>query len=317
MRCSDIDAIIDDHRVSALTAAKKTEVAAHLEECRRCSGAWLTNEALLGEQLASVPAGTFSSTARRVRARIAEETARTARPWPAAAGIAALLLLVFAFAARQAMELAPTTASDGPAASGEPSRVLSEGRDYRVLPQPAGVPASGPIEVVHLFAYDCEPCFAVERQLSAWRARPGADIDLVRIPVQWNARGRLHARAFFAADALGKAEDMRLALYEEIHGNGNALDTDEALASLFERFGVDRETFARVFASPGVEARAGRTRDLAAAYRVNGVPTVIVGGEYFTTGAMTGSAERLVKVVDELVECVENERRGAAPSGHC
>jgi thiol:disulfide interchange protein DsbA len=141
----------------------------------------------------------------------------------------------------------------------------------------------------------------------------------MRIPVQLNARGRLHAQAFFAAEALGKADDMRLALYEEIHGNSNRLDTDDALASLFARFGVDRETFDGVFASPAVEARAIRTRDLVAAYRITGVPTVIVGGEYLTTGAMTGSPERLVAVVDELVECVADERREAAaqPARHC
>jgi thiol:disulfide interchange protein DsbA len=205
------------------------------------------------------------------------------------------------------------TGSGATAASGEPSPALLEGRDYYVLPLPAHVPADDRIEVLHLFAYDCAPCYAFERRLTDWGERRGARIDLVRMPVQWSSRGRLHAQAFFAAEALGKGDDLRLALYEEIHGNGKRLDSDDALASLFEHFGVDRETFARVFASPAVETRASGARDLVAAYRLTGVPTVVVGGEYLTTGAMTGSAERLVDVVDALVECVENERRRAAP----
>ena len=317
MKCRDIDALIDDHRVRTLSATQRTEVAAHLEECRRCSGAWLTNEALLGEPIASVPAGAFAATARRVRARIAAEPARTAPSWQAAAGLAAVLLLLLAFAARLTVEL--TTASGATVAGNEPSPALLEGRDYRALPALANGPASEPIEVLHLFAYDCEPCYAFERELMDWRERSGEDITLVRLPVHWNVRGRLHAQAFFAAEALGKADDMRLAFYEAIHADGARLDTVDALASLFARFGVDRGTLDRALSSPAVEERARRTRDLVAAYRITGVPTVIVGGEYVTTGAMTGSAQRLAAVVDSLIECVEAEQRAAAtqPARHC
>ena len=131
MKCRDIDAVIDDHRVRTLSATQRTEVAAHLEECRRCSGAWLTNEALLGEPIASVPAGAFAATARRVRARIAAEPARTAPSWQAAAGLAAVLLLLLAFAARLTVEL--TTASGATVAGNEPSPALLEGRDRAQL----------------------------------------------------------------------------------------------------------------------------------------------------------------------------------------
>lgn len=318
MRCSDVDAIIDDHRIRTLGAAERSAVDAHLEGCRRCAGAWLTNEALLGERIAAAPAGLLAATLSRVRARAATEPARRTPSWPAAAGLAAIFVVVamFALLALRPPEIdAPATASARPSAGG-----LVEGRDYRRLAgRPQTASSDAPVEVVELFTYDCRRCYAFEPRLAAWFDAHADEIALLRIPVQWTPGAERHARAFYAAAALGSIDDMQRAFFDEIHARGNRLDSDEALAALFARFGIERAAFEQTYTSAAVEARTARARALADGFGITSIPAVVVGGELVTDGAMVPAPDRLVEVVEQLVKCVEEQRRTAAAPAerHC
>jgi protein dithiol oxidoreductase (disulfide-forming) len=317
MRCSDLDAIIDDHRLRTLSAPQRAEMDAHLEECGRCFSAWLTNEALRGEQLAAPPVGSFEAMAQRVRAQVAAEPASGARPWPAVAGLAALLLVVALFAVltrglpergEQALAASPAAASD---------RALVEGRDYRRVQARVQTASTDFVEVVQLFAYDCGICYSLEQPLAAWLDGQSDDVALVRMPVQWNPRAARFARAFYAAESLGKADEIGLALFDEIHTRGNALDSDDALAEVFARFGVDRDAFDRALAAPATEAGASRARAIEAGYGITTVPSVIVGGELMTDRALAQTPDRMLEIVQQLVKCVEEERRAPQVARHC
>jgi thiol:disulfide interchange protein DsbA len=314
MKCSDVDAIINEHRARTLSGAERSALDVHLEQCGRCSGAWLTNQALLGERVAAAPPDLFAITARRARARAATDAERRARPWPSIAGLAALFLVagVFVLFPRNSPETAR-----GPGvnvAVDNAAEMLVEGRDYRRLAGRVPSATDGtPIEVVELFAYDCGQCYAFETRFSEWLDARRGEIALVRVPVQWSVGAERQARAFYAAETLGKADAMHLAFFDEIHTQDGALDSDAALASLFARFGVDRVVFEETLASPAVAARAGGARALARAYDVARVPTIVVGGALVTDAEMVGT-ERLVDVVERLVQCVEEARRATEAS---
>ena len=319
MRCSDVDTIIDDHGFRALSAAEKQQLDSHLEECRRCTGAWLTNEALLGERIASPPAGLFAATAQRVREQVAAEPSLRARRRQAVVGIAALFVVValLALLPRTAPKLDDTPSATAPAL--EPELSLVEGRDYRRLPAQPLSAASGPVELVQLFAYDCGICYSLEQPLAAWLDTHRGEVALVRMPVQWNPRAARLARAFYAADSLGKADEIGVALFEEIHTRGNALDDDNALAAVFARLGVDRAELERALAAPTTEASASRARALEDAFAITTVPSVVVGGELVTDRVLAETPERMIEIVEKLVECVERERQAAAVpvARHC
>ncbi|HZF30099.1 MAG TPA: DsbA family protein [Gammaproteobacteria bacterium] len=323
MRCLDVDAIIDDHRARALGATERTAIDAHLAQCARCAAAWLTNDALTGERIATARAGLFEATTRRVLA--AGASSRPARPaptWPiavglSAAGLAAALIVAafFALAPPPATTRAPTAS-----AAPEPQRVLVEGQDYRRLGERTrALPDLGPreVEVVQLFAYDCLPCYALERRRVERHALTRDRIVLLRIPVQWNEPLARYARAYYAAESLGKADQMNLALYKAIRSQGDAPVTTDVLAELFARFGVDRLGFDLAFGSQEVEGSAKRARELADAYRVTAVPTFVVDGELVTTSAMAKSYDDLLDVVEQLAECVERKQDGAAARLPC
>lgn len=320
MRCQDIDAVIDEHRISALTAEQRAEVDAHLAVCARCFGAWRTNEMLTGEQIGRLPAGLFEATARRVGTRITAEPPRTTRPWhtairPAAAVLAATVVVVVLLTATLRRAVDPAT--DRPP---ESTPTLVEGLNYRVLRIPDAEPAAfdgNPVEVVEFFAYDCPPCYALARRMADWIPAHSADVALARIPVQWGERAARYARAFYAAEALGKAEEMQLAFYEEIQGQGNLLDDDDDMASFFARFGVDRPALESALDSQAVKANVARASDAAAAYEVTAVPTFVVGGNLVTTREAAQTPDRLLEIVEALVECVEDRRVASDRSQYC
>jgi thiol:disulfide interchange protein DsbA len=60
MKCKDIDALLDAHRVAQLNTAAKAEIASHVEQCSRCADAWLSHEALAGETPAAPREGFYA-----------------------------------------------------------------------------------------------------------------------------------------------------------------------------------------------------------------------------------------------------------------
>jgi thiol:disulfide interchange protein DsbA len=102
-------------------------------------------------------------------------------------------------------------------------------------------------------------------------------------------------------------------IFEQIHRNGNLLDTEAALAALFTRFGVDAATFSRTFRSPAVQLQLRRAEELNRAYRVSATPALVIHGSYLTTPALAGSPAALLAIADELLD--ERPRRCTARTG--
>ncbi|HET7132599.1 MAG TPA: thiol:disulfide interchange protein DsbA/DsbL, partial [Gammaproteobacteria bacterium] len=316
MRCPDVDAIIDDHRTASLGAADRAALDAHMSGCARCSAAWLTNEALAGERLAAAPAGLLETVTRR--ALVAPGGMRAARrvpTWPmtlglAAAGLAAVLLVAALFALTP--PATPPAQHAAASAPPESSRPLVEGVDYRRLgTRTRALPDLGPreVEVVQLFAYDCLPCYSLERRRLERHMLADDRIVLVRVPVQWNERLERYARAYYAAETLGKVQQLDLALYDTIQHAGDATVSTDVLADVFARFGVGRLDFDLAFDSAEARGSVKRAAALAEAYGVTAVPTFVVDGELATTGAAK-SYDELLDVVERLVECVERKQDG-------
>src|SRR5215831_11502661 len=88
------------------------------------------------------------------------------------------------------------------------------GKHYEMI---SAVPAKSAdqIEVAVVFWYGCPHCLAFEPVLEQWRRSVGVPIKLVRIPAMFPL-ARLHAQAFFTAEAVGKINEMHDAFFTEI-----------------------------------------------------------------------------------------------------
>lgn len=179
---------------------------------------------------------------------------------------------------------------------------FKEGTSYkRIVPaQPTSV-APGKVEVVEVFWYACPHCFELDPQLESWRKKgKPAYVEFTRLPAMWNDTLRMHARLYYATEALGKLEELHAAIFREIHVNGNALDTLAKMQAFFKQHGVSPEDFQKAFSSFGVESKLQRADFLNRRYQINSVPMVVVNGKYLTDRQMAGSDPQLFDLIDEL-----------------
>lgn len=178
---------------------------------------------------------------------------------------------------------------------------FENGTHYQRL-SPAQPTSSGPdqVEVAEFFMYSCIHCYNFEPYVQEWLQSKPAYVNFVRVPTVWNPLVRLHAQAFYAAEALGKQEEMHQPLFREMHVNGNYLDSEEAVADFFGQFGVDAQEFESTLNSFAVHAKVQRADELARRYRVQSTPSVVVNGKYLTNATMAGGYPALLELIDEL-----------------
>jgi thiol:disulfide interchange protein DsbA len=320
MNCSEFDRILNEHQLDALTAADRKRFDVHLRGCERCASAWVGHELIAAEAPAKVPVDMFTRITTRIEARDwTRPTAlgrRRLMPFGLAAATALAAVAIYMFVVSDSV---PTASSDGAAASlttpvpaPEPGPGLrglidSEmqgrfvaGRHYQELP-PSEPVAAGRVQVAEFFMYDCIHCYNFEGSFDPWCQAQPDYVDILRVPVLFNARARLHARAFYTADALGKLDELHAAFYRAIHEDGQSLESESDLAGLFAEFDVDQARFDRVFNSAAVQRMLLEGEALNRRYGIQSTPSLVVAGRYLTGPAMAGSYETLLEVADQLV----------------
>jgi thiol:disulfide interchange protein DsbA len=184
------------------------------------------------------------------------------------------------------------------------AHALTEGQDYKLLKpaQPTGAPA-GKVEVVEVFWYACGHCYTLEPSIASWIGKSKPDfVEFQRVPAVWNDVVKLHARAFYTAEALGKLDALHPEIFREINLRGNRLDTPAKLEAFFVSKGVAKADFQKAFNSFAVEQKLLKAADINRRYRISSTPTVVVGGRYVTDVSMAGSEQRLFEVVNELAD---------------
>jgi thiol:disulfide interchange protein DsbA len=176
----------------------------------------------------------------------------------------------------------------------------TEGKDFRTVSPPAPTDAqAGRIEVVEFFWYGCPHCQSLEPALKEWARKQPADVAFRKVHVPWQVQA--HQQLFFTLESLNLAEAHNDKVFAAIHNDRNKLDKPEAMADVLARHGVDRKQFLDAYASFGVRTRAQRATQLAAAYKLDGVPAFGVAGRFVTSPSMTGSNGAALQMVDTLV----------------
>lgn len=203
-----------------------------------------------------------------------------------------LLPAVFALALAACAALLPAPAlADG----------LVPGRDYIVIPDGRPLQAEpGKVEVVEVFAWWCHVCNDLQPHLLAWKRMLPGDVAFRYLPAAFT-RDDAHARAFFAAEALGAPAGMHEAVYRAIHVDQSlpqrGTSVDE-LATFLAGLGMDRARVAAAMRSPQVDARMDAGRAFIVDAGVQGTPTMIVNGRYRVLGRSFGD---MLRITDLLV----------------
>ncbi len=185
---------------------------------------------------------------------------------------------------------------------------FQEGVHYQRLPVPVETEDATKVEVVELFSYACIHCKNFDPTLEAWRAEQADDVLFRRVPAIFNETWELLAQAFYAAEVLGIGEKVHHPIFRALHDRGVNLANPSLMAALFQEVGeVAPEEFTQVFNSFSVRSRVQQADAHGRAYRVTGVPTLIVDGVYRVDGKMAGNNTKMLEIVDFLIA----ERRAA------
>jgi thiol:disulfide interchange protein DsbA len=183
-------------------------------------------------------------------------------------------------------------------------QALENGTHYRLIsPAQSTSSDSGKIEVAEFFQYGCPGCYSLEPHVNEWKTNLMPEgVNLVRVHVVWSPLARLHAQAFYAAEALGKLEEIHPAFFDEFHRARNTLDTEQKLAEFFGRFGVSADAFNSAFKSFAVHTKLQRAEELTRRYGVSETPTLVVQGKYATEGRMMSSYGSWFETINRIVE---------------
>ena len=194
-----------------------------------------------------------------------------------------------------------------------PTEIWQEGTHYAEIPVPVDTETAGKIELVEMFSYACVHCYNFDPYLEAWRGGLPEDVAFRRIPAIFNDSWKLLAQVFYTAEVLGVGEELHMPLFRSIHEPDKTLDLrkPEFLEDLFaDNAQVEPADFNNAFGSFSVRSRVQQADAHGRAYRISGVPTLIINGKYRVDGTMAGSNENMLKVAEYLLA----RERGAAMS---
>lgn len=184
-----------------------------------------------------------------------------------------------------------------------------EGTDYRRLETPVSIEApSGKIEVVEFFRYSCPHCNAFEPTLDAWSKKFPPDVVLRRIPIAFGDVDVPQQRLYYALETMGLLPKLHAKVFYAMHVEKLNIIKGDAIIDWVAQQGVDKAKFQDQFNSFSVNSKATKATQMQNGYGVEGVPALGVAGRFYTDGAITGTMERALLVVESLVADVRSKR---------
>ena len=183
------------------------------------------------------------------------------------------------------------------------------GKDYikldRTIPTAS---EAGKIEVIEFFWYSCSHCNAFEPTFAQWAKNAPKDVVVNRIPVAFREDFAPQQRLFFTLEAMGLLEKIHIKVFQAIHVERLALNTDASILAWVEKQGVDKNKFADIAKSFGVASKLKRAVQLQNNFKIEGVPSLGVAGRFYVDGTLAGNMERALQVTESLLSQVRQGR---------
>jgi len=180
----------------------------------------------------------------------------------------------------------------------------TKGKFIEITPAQATEP--GKVEVLDFFSYGCGHCAAIEPLLAKWTKAQPADVVVRGVPVAFNASMKPLQRLYYALEALNRL-DLHPKVFKAIHQEKKRLFTKAEIKSWIASQGVDAEKFDAAYESFGVSSKANRADQLVTSYRVQGTPTVAVGGRFVTSPSEAGGYQQTLDVASDLVRLARSK----------
>ena len=166
-----------------------------------------------------------------------------------------------------------------------------EGAEYLRLQNAQPTDTGKKVEVLEFFWYNCPHCFAFEPSLTEWVKKRGDSIVFRRVPVGFRESFVPQQKLYYTLEAMNRM-DVHKQVFDTIHSARQKLDKEDAILDFIDKQGVDRKKFLDIYNSFGVQSKVNRVRQLQETYRIDGVPTVVIDGQYITSPSIVGQTMR-------------------------
>lgn len=194
------------------------------------------------------------------------------------------------------------------ATTGASAQGVVEGRQYNRMTPGIPVETGKKIEVIEFFSYGCPHCAEFEPYLNDWLKALPPDVAFRRIPVMFQPRWVDLAKVYYTLEAMGEDAKLSPEVFTAIHGKGIALWEPAKFYDWAASKGLDRKKVEDLYNSFTMSGRINRAKQLAQAYNIQEVPTVIIDGKFITSPARAGSHANTPAVMTELVTKARAER---------
>ena len=181
------------------------------------------------------------------------------------------------------------------------------GREYVVLDPPRAAQTGDTIEVLEFFYYGCPVCYEAQPHIARWQLTAGSGVTLKRVPAVTDA-WLTFARVYYALEATGLLARLHWPVYDNHHFDGKMLNEDKRLLDWLSSNGVDAARFKQALDSHDVTIRVEEARKMLDAYKVKGVPSMVVDGRYLTSANLAGGVKEMMDVLAFLVARAREER---------
>jgi thiol:disulfide interchange protein DsbA len=182
------------------------------------------------------------------------------------------------------------------------------GHAYVAMEVPQRQETKGKIEVIEFFSWGCPHCYEFYPLLPRWLATLPKDVTFRRVPVsfghpEWDNL----ARAYYALQSTGDLARLDGPIYEAVHKEHLSLFDEESITAWVAKHGVNAARFTAAYRSFAVDTSVGQAQQMVMDYRVDGIPTMAIGGRYEVSTDHT----KMLAVVDELIAKTREEERKA------
>ena len=180
------------------------------------------------------------------------------------------------------------------------------GKHYQALKSNLATRDPSKVEVVEVFWFGCNHCFFLESYLQPWKEKLSKDVDFWKSHATWNPTLKIHARLYYSAKALGVEKEVVPAAFNAIQRERMFLTGNSELEYFFKGLGIDKKKYQSVSNSFGVDNEVRQADKRMRQWAIASVPNLIVNGKYKVSATRELGTERLLDVVDFLIE---KERR--------
>ena len=112
------------------------------------------------------------------------------------------------------------------------------GVHYEIIDNPTSVRDSSKVEVIEVFWFGCNHCYALEPYLARWKKDMPQGVNFSKSPATWNEVLKTHARIYYTAKALGIEQQFIPAAFNTIQNEGRRLTGNTELEYFFKGFDI-------------------------------------------------------------------------------